>query len=238
MNRVRKQIHYSRAEKEQLTGYHIGVGVLDSGIFPHEDLKDQIRAFRDFTNKYQLPYDETGHGTHVCGILAGNGRVLHGKYKGMAPCCDLYVGKILNKRGEGSLKTLLRGLQWLLSIAESCNIRVINISVSSIASARPEEQRKLYELFQYAYQQGNRIFTHAGIQHSWFVDDFKGDLTQPIAHQLNNPESVQFNAMLRLGHARGGRIGKIGGIFWADISELTDPLHGYTQIVATWGRSG
>ncbi len=43
------------------------------------------------------------------------------------------------------------------------------------------------ELFQYAYQQGNRIFTHAGIQHSWFVDDFKGDLTQPIAHQLNNP---------------------------------------------------
>lgn len=87
------------------------------------------------------------------------------------------------------------------------------------------------ELFQYAYQQGNRIFTHAGIQHSWFVDDFKGDLTQPIAHQLYNPESVQFNAMLRLGHARGGRIGKIGGIFWADISELTDPLHGYTQIV-------
>jgi len=69
VNRVRKQIHYSRAEKEQLTGYHIGVGVLDSGIFPHEDLKDQIRAFRDFTNKYQLPYDETGHGTHVCGIL-------------------------------------------------------------------------------------------------------------------------------------------------------------------------
>ena len=54
VNRVRKQIHYSRAEKEQLTGYHIGVGVLDSGIFPHEDLKDQIRAFRDFTNKYQL----------------------------------------------------------------------------------------------------------------------------------------------------------------------------------------
>ena len=78
--------------------------LLDSGIFPHEDLKDQIRAFRDFTNKYQLPYDETGHGTHVCGILAGNGRVLHGKYKGMAPCCDLYVGKILNKRGEGSRK--------------------------------------------------------------------------------------------------------------------------------------
>ena len=162
MNRVRKQIHYSRAEKEQLTGYHIGVGVLDSGIFPHEDLKDQIRAFRDFTNKYQLPYDETGHGTHVCGILAGNGRVLHGKYKGMAPYCDLYVGKILNKRGEGSLKTLLRGLQWLLSIAESCNIRVINISVSSIASARPEEQRKLYELFQYAYENNILIVTAAG----------------------------------------------------------------------------
>lgn len=87
------------------------------------------------------------------------------------------------------------------------------------------------ELFQYAFQQGNFIFTHAGIQHSWFVNDFKGDLSKPIADQLNSPKPEQLDALFRLGRARGGRIGDIGGIFWADISELTDPLHGYTQIV-------
>lgn len=87
------------------------------------------------------------------------------------------------------------------------------------------------ELFSYAFQHGRFIFTHAGIQHSWFVDDFKGDLARPIAEQLNSPKAEQLDALFRLGRARGGRIGCTGGIFWADITELTDPLHGYTQIV-------
>lgn len=87
------------------------------------------------------------------------------------------------------------------------------------------------DLFQYAFQQDRLIFTHAGIQHRWFVDDFKGDLSMPIADQLNNPKEEQVNSLFRLGYARGGRRNNLGGVFWADIKELTDPLHGYTQIV-------
>lgn len=90
--------------------------------------------------------------------------------------------------------------------------------------------RSNMELFCNAYQRGSLIFTHAGIQHRWFVDDFKGDLTKPIAPQLNNPHEWQLEALLRPGWARGGRPGDRGGIFWADMTELTDPLHGYTQI--------
>lgn len=33
-------------------------------------------------------------------------------------------------------------------------------------------------LFQNAYQMDDIIFTHAGIVHKWFVEDFKGDLTR------------------------------------------------------------
>jgi hypothetical protein len=86
-------------------------------------------------------------------------------------------------------------------------------------------------LFQYAYQEGNCIFTHAGIVHEWFTDDFKGDLHQNIADQLNHPLPEQIPALCRCGSARGGNRGAIGGIFWADISELYKPLQGYTQIV-------
>ena len=41
----------------------------------------------------------------------------------------------------------------------------------------------------------------------------------------------QVPALLRVGYARGGHRGDTGGIFWADKSELEDPLHGFTQIV-------
>ena len=87
------------------------------------------------------------------------------------------------------------------------------------------------QLFQYAYQEGNKVFTHAGISQGWWQDDFHGDNTCPIAEQLNHPTEEQMGALCRVGYARGGEFGRHGGIFWADRSELSDPLHGYTQIV-------
>lgn len=84
--------------------------------------------------------------------------------------------------------------------------------------------------FQNAYQTCNIIFTHAGISQQWFMDDFKGNINGNIADQLNNPSADQIDALLRAGAARGGQEGTVGGPFWADHSELKDPLHGYTQV--------
>ena len=88
-------------------------------------------------------------------------------------------------------------------------------------------------LFTYSVQEGNRIFTHAGISESWFLNEFKGDLNKNIAEQFNNPQMPreQLRALHQAGEARGGSWCSIGGIFWADISELNDPLSGYTQYV-------
>ena len=90
------------------------------------------------------------------------------------------------------------------------------------------------QLFTYAFQEGNRIFTHAGISEKWFFDDFGGDVSKNIAEQLNNPQSDQLPALYRCGWYRGGDINAVGGIFWADIVELVDlyvPLQGYVQFV-------
>lgn len=43
----------------------IGVAVVDTGIYKHRDFADRIIAFTDFVNKKRLPYDDSGHGTHV-----------------------------------------------------------------------------------------------------------------------------------------------------------------------------
>lgn len=86
-------------------------------------------------------------------------------------------------------------------------------------------------LFQYAFQDGEYLFTHAGVSRKWFEDDFRGDAEQPVADQLNNPDESRMSALFRVGYARGGSRGYMGGIFWADESELYNPLHGFVQIV-------
>lgn len=86
-------------------------------------------------------------------------------------------------------------------------------------------------IFQYAFQDGNCLFTHAGVSQKWFEDDFHGDAAHSMADQLNHPEESQISALFRVGYARGGERGYMGGIFWADESELYNPLHGYVQVV-------
>lgn len=86
------------------------------------------------------------------------------------------------------------------------------------------------KLFQFAYQEDNCIFTHAGIVHKWFIEDFKGAIGGNIADQLNNFQPEQEAALYACGKKRGG-FDETGGIFWADIEELYEPLQGYTQVV-------
>lgn len=48
---------------------------------------------------------------------------------------------------------------------------------------------------------------------------------------MNNPTDEQLVKLFQIGSARGGDPDIKGGIFWADSSELSDPLHGFTQVV-------
>src|SRR5438477_424703 len=73
-----------------VTGKGIGVAILDSGIAPHPDLAGRIVAAVDFTGggigaTLVAPADPGGHGTHVAGLVAGDGTASGGAYAGVAP---------------------------------------------------------------------------------------------------------------------------------------------------------
>lgn len=86
-------------------------------------------------------------------------------------------------------------------------------------------------LFQNAWQMGNVIATHAGIQHNWFKNEFKGCLDINIVEQLNKPKNKeQEERLFDIGIMRGGNQ-NVGGIYWCDREELKKPLKGYIQIV-------
>ncbi len=52
------------------TGRGVCVAVLDTGIYPHRDFEGRVVSFSDYIQHRIQPYDDNGHGTHVCGILA------------------------------------------------------------------------------------------------------------------------------------------------------------------------
>ena len=101
-------------EQEHWTGKGVAAAILDTGIYPHIDFDHRILGFYDFISHQTIPYDDNGHGTHVAGILAGNGKASRGKYRGMAPECGIVSLKVLDRHGNGNKETVLRAFRWIL----------------------------------------------------------------------------------------------------------------------------
>jgi serine protease AprX len=125
------------------TGAGVGVAVVDSGIATwHDDLtslsstlypygNQRVSAFVDFVNGAPTPYDDNGHGTHVAGVIAGNGYDSNGKMAGIAPEASLVSLKVLGADGTGSISDVIAALDWVLEHHADYNIRVVNLSVGA-----------------------------------------------------------------------------------------------------------
>jgi len=126
-----------------LTGAGIGVAVIDSGVAAwHDDLTSRsttqypygdqrVSAFVDFVNGALTPYDDNGHGTHVAGLIAGNGYDSNGQKAGVAPEASLVSLKVLDANGTGSISNVIAALEWVLANHAAYNIRVVNLSVGA-----------------------------------------------------------------------------------------------------------
>jgi serine protease AprX len=134
MNRVSKIINLKWAHDRNIYGKDIGVAVIDTGISMHPDFvneSNRIVAFKDFIHGRISPYDDNGHGTHVTGIVGGNGKTSGGLYTGIAPQCNLICIKVLNHKGNGNISDVLSGLEWVVKNRNKYNIRIVNISVGT-----------------------------------------------------------------------------------------------------------
>lgn len=132
MDTARQLINDNASIEGSNMGKGVTVAVLDTGIYPHMDLtyrENRIIAFKDFTDKKEYPYDNNGHGTHVAGIIAGDGYESNGKYAGIAPLANLVGLKVLRKDGSGNISDVLAALQWVVDHGEEYNIKIINLSV-------------------------------------------------------------------------------------------------------------
>ena len=129
MWRVKEQIACTPKVQRKYNGKNISVAILDTGIFLHPDFAGRVLQFKDFIHQIADPYDDSGHGTHVAGCLAGDGYLSDGKYCGIAPSCNLIIGKVLDNKGLGNIDNVIDAIQWILQNKENYNTRILNISI-------------------------------------------------------------------------------------------------------------
>lgn len=123
----------------------IKVAVLDTGVdLDHPELQGKIADRADFVNIEGLdttsfvgdftgyddaPVDEVGHGSHVCGIIAGKGLQMD---EGVAPECRLMAVRVLATMkdgdrlvGAGIIDNINTGIKWAVDNGAD----VINMSL-------------------------------------------------------------------------------------------------------------
>lgn len=147
---------------KKYTGKGVCAALLDTGIVEHPDLRGRIALFRDFTGEERSTRDDSGHGTHVAGILGGDGRASRGVYAGMAPEVLLVAGKVLDREGNGNVEHVLRGIRWLLDIRKRYDIRIVNISVGTQPGLSGEQKQRFLDAVEEMWDSGLVVVVSAG----------------------------------------------------------------------------
>ncbi len=136
MDRVRRIINAQRAYERGYYGEGIGVAVLDTGIYLHPDFGQRVNCFLDYINGRKAPYDDNGHGTHIGGIIGGDGGASQGTYMGIAPRCHFIIIKILDRKGNGNTEHVVQAVDWLVRHRQAYRIRIVNISIGMVQIGR------------------------------------------------------------------------------------------------------
>jgi len=165
-----------------IDGTGVGVAVIDSGINAVDDLSsiasnergdkaapaNRIVYSANFVPGQTTTADLYGHGTHVAGLIAGNGAHSTGPtyartFSGVAPNANLINLRVLDANGNGTDSSVIEAIERAISLKKKYNIKIINLSLG-----RPIWESyaldPLCQAVEQAYQAGITVVVAAGNQ--------------------------------------------------------------------------
>jgi hypothetical protein len=123
-----QRIRSSRAWAISQGGY-IHVAVVDSGLdLHHPEFEGRVLSGKNYISPGTSPQDDSGHGTHVSGLIAAslnNGLGI----AGVAPRAYLDPRKVLNSSNRGDVGTVAQAIRE----ATDAGARIINLSLEAEA---------------------------------------------------------------------------------------------------------
>jgi len=148
-----------------VTGAGVGIAIVDSGIASHAALRYKVVANVSFVTDDPSTDDGYGHGTHVAGIIAGNGSAASGVTTlyngGIAPGAQLINVRVLGDNGAGYTSDVIAGIDWVIANQARYNIRAMNLSLGHSVS-EPSITDPLCEAVARAVAAGIVVIASAG----------------------------------------------------------------------------
>lgn len=115
---------WEEVRAQGLDGSGVTLAVIDSGLAPHQDFGNRIKAFKNFSwQGSSKPHDDYGHGTHVAGIAGGDGKVVDG----VAPAVELVGARITNPAEA------IKAIDWVIAHKDEYSIDILNLSLGDTA---------------------------------------------------------------------------------------------------------
>ncbi|WP_164908651.1 S8 family peptidase [Halobacillus litoralis] len=125
------EIRAFRKWEDGLSGKEVVIAVIDTGCHTnHPDLKGRIIGGYNFSDegKSDNYEDLNGHGTHTAGIIASSDN--NTGIKGIAPHSSILVLKTLDKKGTGTVKSLIKAVNYAVNWRGPNDEKVKVISMS------------------------------------------------------------------------------------------------------------
>lgn len=165
------------------TGRGVTIAFIDSGFYPHPDLRDRVVTHVDattdrITEGSYIPKSMafSWHGMMTSVICAGSGLRSGGRYRGIASQAQLVLVKVSSPKNQIKEVDILRGLEWVLFNHRRFNIRVVNLSVGG-DHVSFDSQHPLHLVIRKLVEEGVIIVAAAG--------------NRPVSHLLPPASSAE-----------------------------------------------
>lgn len=199
-------VNAQAAWQSNYTGAGIGVALIDSGVNTHPDLftSGLFPTSRVVYNQSFVPGDSSaadayGHGTHIAGLIAGDGISSTGplfsqNFKGIAPKANIVNLRVLDANGSATDSTVIAAISKAISLKSKYNIRVINLSLGR-AVFESYRQDPLCHAVEQAWRNGIVVVVAAGNNGRYLPTSGYSTVTSPG----NDPYVLTVGAMKPMG---------------------------------------
>ncbi|MBS1598781.1 MAG: S8 family serine peptidase [Bacteroidetes bacterium] len=129
------------------TGKGVTICFVDSGFYPHPDLKNRIKIMIDICAEAKPSSIETEnesaawHGTMTSVVCAGDGFLSKGLYKGIASDANLVLLKVQDEHGKITTANIIKALEWILTNHKEYDIKIVNLSLGDDEAVSYKESR-------------------------------------------------------------------------------------------------
>ena len=113
-------------ERSILTGYDVGVAVIDSGVRNDGGELKVVHRYNFSAAPSEL-HDDFGHGTHVASLIGSNGKGSSGVGRGVAPGVRIVDLRVLDGQGAGYTSDVILAIDYAIANRDTIGIDVINL---------------------------------------------------------------------------------------------------------------